>query len=98
MKFYLIALGVGLLVGMIYAVLNVRSPAPPVVALVGLLGILVGEQIPPLARKVISGEPITLAVVKHHCWNHMFGSLPVRTAHVPGLTASATSSRKESSA
>ena len=55
MKLYLIALGVGLLVGVIYALLNVRSPAPPVVALVGLLGILVGEQIPPLARKVIAG-------------------------------------------
>jgi xanthosine utilization system XapX-like protein len=25
----------------------VRSPAPPLVALVGLLGILIGEQIPP---------------------------------------------------
>lgn len=44
MKAFIIALGVGLLVGAIYGLLNVRSPAPPYVALVGLLGILLGEQ------------------------------------------------------
>ena len=30
--------------GFIYGLLNVRSPAPPYVALLGLLGILLGEQ------------------------------------------------------
>ena len=39
MKVYLVSLGLGLLVGVIYALFNVRSPAPPVIALVGLLGI-----------------------------------------------------------
>jgi XapX domain-containing protein len=39
-KIYLLSLGAGLLAGILYGVLNVRSPAPPVVALVGLLGIL----------------------------------------------------------
>ena len=48
MRSYLIALAAGLLVGVIYALLRVRSPAPPLVALVGLLGILIGEQIPSL--------------------------------------------------
>ncbi len=43
MKVYLLSLGAGVLIGVIYALLNVRSPAPPVVALLGLLGILVGE-------------------------------------------------------
>jgi len=47
MKPYVIALAVGLLIGVIYGLLNVRSPAPPVVALVGLLGILAGEQAVP---------------------------------------------------
>jgi len=42
-KNYIVALAVGVLVGTIYGVLDVRSPAPPVVALVGLLGILLGE-------------------------------------------------------
>jgi xanthosine utilization system XapX-like protein len=32
--------------------ITVPSPAPPVVALVGLLGILVGEQILPLAKSL----------------------------------------------
>jgi XapX domain-containing protein len=33
------ALGVGIIAGVVYVVLRVRSPAPPIVALVGLLGI-----------------------------------------------------------
>ena len=49
MKVYVLSLGAGLLVGVIYSLLNVRSPAPPLVALVGLLGILAGEQIVPVA-------------------------------------------------
>ena len=44
MKPYLISLAVGVLIGVIYGLLNVRSPAPPNVALMGLLGILLGEQ------------------------------------------------------
>ena len=51
MKPYLIALAAGLLVGLIYGLLNVRSPAPPVIALVGLFGILVGEQIVAVAKR-----------------------------------------------
>jgi XapX domain-containing protein len=51
MKIYLISLGAGLLVGVIYSLLNVLSPAPPLVALVGLLGILAGEQIIPIANR-----------------------------------------------
>ena len=51
MNAYVLSAAVGLLVGVIYGLLNVRSPAPPVIALVGLLGILAGEQIPPLVRQ-----------------------------------------------
>ncbi len=43
---YLISLGIGLLVGLLYAVLDFRSPAPPANALVGLLGMQLGEQLP----------------------------------------------------
>jgi XapX domain-containing protein len=50
---YLISLAAGLLVGAIYGLLGVRSPAPPVVALVGLLGMLAGEQIVPVAKRLI---------------------------------------------
>jgi len=44
MKPYLISLAVGLVVGLLYSLLGVRSPAPPAVALIGLLGMLIGEQ------------------------------------------------------
>jgi XapX domain-containing protein len=50
MKPYLIALAVGVLVGVIYGLLNVRSPAPPYIALLGLLGILLGEQAVPVVK------------------------------------------------
>lgn len=52
MKSYILSMGAGLLVGVIYSLLNVRSPAPPMIALIGLAGILVGERILPLAKSV----------------------------------------------
>lgn len=42
-KPYAISLAIGLGVGAIYALLNARSPAPPIIALLGLLGMLLGE-------------------------------------------------------
>lgn len=64
MKLYLLSLGAGILVGAVYAILGVRSPAPPVVALVGLLGILIGEQAVPLALSWLHGHPTTIAAPK----------------------------------
>jgi XapX domain-containing protein len=52
MKPYIMSLAAGVLVGVIYRLIDVRSPAPPVIALIGLLGILAGEQVPPLARNL----------------------------------------------
>ena len=40
---YLLSLGVGVGVGVIYGLVSVRSPAPPIIALLGLLGMLAGE-------------------------------------------------------
>jgi XapX domain-containing protein len=51
MKTYLLSLSVGVLVGAIYGILGVRSPAPPVIALLGLLGMLLGEQGVAIARR-----------------------------------------------
>ncbi|PYY84915.1 hypothetical protein DNK59_16905 [Pseudomonas sp. TKO26] len=51
---YLISLAAGLLVGLLYGALQVRSPAPPAIALVGLLGMLGGEQLWPLGRQLVS--------------------------------------------
>ena len=64
MKIYLLSLGAGLLVGVIYSFLNVRSPAPPLVALVGLLGILAGEQIIPLAKQMLGASEVTQSTEK----------------------------------
>lgn len=75
MKLYLVSLAVGILVGVIYAVLNVRSPAPPVVALIGLLGMLVGEQIPPIVKSLWGREPTVVSWL-HQVKPHMFGHLP----------------------
>jgi XapX domain-containing protein len=77
MKSYLISLGAGLLVGIFYSLLNVRSPAPPVIALVGLLGILAGEQMVPLAKRLLSSEPISASWLKRECAPHVLGTLPV---------------------
>jgi len=75
-KLYLISLGAGLLVGVIYGLLNVRSPAPPIVALVGLLGILLGEQVVPIAKRMLADKPVTSAWTRTHCAPHVFGELP----------------------
>ncbi len=45
MQSHIASLLVGLAVGAAYGVMNVRSPAPPVIALLGLLGMLGGEQL-----------------------------------------------------
>jgi len=58
MKVYLLSLGAGLLVGVIYGLLGVKSPAPPVIALLGLLGMLAGEQAVPLAKRIIQTPSI----------------------------------------
>lgn len=57
MKPVVLSLLMGLVVGVLYALMGVRSPAPPVVALVGLLGILLGEQLPPLIKTLATGPP-----------------------------------------
>jgi XapX domain-containing protein len=77
MKPYLVSLAVGLLVGVIYALFNVRSPAPPVIALVGLLGILLGEQLPPLVKKLAQRDDAAqVSWLQHQVKPHIFGQLP----------------------
>ena len=47
---YLISLGAGFVVGLLYWLVRVQSPAPPLIALAGLLGIVLGEHAVPLVR------------------------------------------------
>lgn len=72
MKPYLLSLGVGVLVGGIYALLGVKSPAPPTIALIGLLGMLLGEQAVPIVQKMLRKEPV-LAFVKTHAAHRVLG-------------------------
>jgi len=76
MKAYVLSAALGLLVGVIYALFNVRSPAPPVIALVGLLGILLGEQIPPLVRQMFSHDTASTSWFHQQVKPHVFGELP----------------------
>ncbi|XXN66713.1 DUF1427 family protein (plasmid) [Enterobacter ludwigii] len=48
-----ISLGAGALIGLIYSLLKVQSPAPPAVALVGLLGMVIGSS---LGGKLLHNE------------------------------------------
>jgi XapX domain-containing protein len=79
MRLYLLSLGAGLLVGVVYSLLEVRSPAPPVIALVGLLGILLGEQIVPVTKRLLAGHPLSISILREECAQHLFGHLPGRT-------------------
>lgn len=53
MKAYFVSLAVGGVVGLLYSALDVKSPAPPTIALVGLLGMLGGEHLLPLVRTLL---------------------------------------------
>jgi XapX domain-containing protein len=48
---YLVSLLMGLAVGVAYGLVQVRSPAPPLIALVGLLGMVLGEQAVATAKR-----------------------------------------------
>jgi XapX domain-containing protein len=43
MKTLPISFAVGLFVGVLYGVIRVKSPAPPIIALLGLLGMVLGN-------------------------------------------------------
>lgn len=75
MKPYMLSLGAGLIVGIVYSLMGVRSPAPPVIALIGLAGILLGEQVIPVAKRFASIPELT-RFVRQDCANHVLGQLP----------------------
>ena len=58
---YLISLAAGLGIGVLYGLIAVRSPAPPIIALLGLLGMLAGEA----AVQWIRGHSDVVANVLH---------------------------------
>lgn len=88
---YLISIGAGILVGIIYALINVRSPAPPAIALVGLLGMLIGEQLVPIAKRALQGEPLSSAWFAGECIPRITGIQPQsKTTSAPGKSEGST--------
>lgn len=76
MRPYLLSLAVGLLAGAIYGLVNVRSPAPPVIALVGLLGILLGEQAASAVKRLMSNQALTMTWIRNECERNVLGTKP----------------------
>ncbi|OWY28612.1 DUF1427 family protein [Herbaspirillum robiniae] len=55
MTSYLISLCAGILIGVFYAFFKGRSPAPPGIALIGLLGMVIGERLIPTLSHLLGG-------------------------------------------
>jgi XapX domain-containing protein len=93
MGIYMLSLGAGVMVGVFYSLIEVRSPAPPLVALVGLLGILFGEQIIPVGKQMWAGSALSAAWRVSSCTSHIFGMLPGRHADEAKIAATQTSEK-----
>jgi XapX domain-containing protein len=76
MNIYVVSMAAGVLVGVIYALINVRSPAPPAIALIGLLGMLMGEQLVPAAKRLLAGEPLSVSWFCKQCMPKITGVQP----------------------
>jgi XapX domain-containing protein len=78
MKLLFVSFAVGLLVGVLYGVIRVKSPAPPIVALLGLLGMVLGEQFGGwiLAKKVSFTHSASMCLVGKH-WDQPAGAQSV---------------------
>ncbi len=63
---YLISLLMGLAVGVAYGLVQVRSPAPPLIALIGLLGMVLGEQAVDMAKHHLA-PPAQASIQRDPC-------------------------------
>ncbi|MGQ7935913.1 DUF1427 family protein [Paraburkholderia sp. D1E] len=59
---YIISLGVGFGIGLLYWLLKVQSPAPPLIALAGLLGMVLGEHAIPVVKAQFFAQTTTVQV------------------------------------
>ena len=77
MKVLFVSFFVGLFVGVLYGVIRVKSPAPPIVALLGLLGMVLGEQLGGwiLAKKISLVHAASVCLVSKH-WDQPAGGQP----------------------
>jgi len=61
---YIISLGVGFGIGLLYWLLKVQSPAPPLIALAGLLGMVLGEHAIPVVKAQLFTQTVTAQVAE----------------------------------
>jgi XapX domain-containing protein len=66
----------GVAVGVIYRCLGVRSPAQPVLALVGLFGMLMGQQVVPVGKRVLAEHPLPGSWIGTRASQRVFATLP----------------------
>jgi len=59
MKAAFLSFAVGLAVGVLYGLIRVKSPAPPIIALLGLLGMVIGEQLGGFAARHVTLGHVT---------------------------------------
>ena len=53
---FIASFAIGLAVGVVYYFTRVKAPAPPLIALFGLLGMVVGEKLPPFVQSVLNSR------------------------------------------
>ena len=67
MNGYLVSLLMGLAVGVAYGLVQIRSPAPPLIALVDLLGMVLGEQTSTWRDTTSCGAPTADLPSRSYC-------------------------------
>jgi XapX domain-containing protein len=82
MKVLLSSFAVGLGVGALYGLIRVKSPAPPIVALLGLLGMVLGEQLGSwiFTKNVSAAQAASVCLVGKH-WDQRAKVQPVVSSH-----------------
>ena len=68
---YIISLGVGFGIGLLYWLLKVQSPAPPLIALAGLLGMVLGEHAIPVVKAQFFAQTPTVEVTQSDKARHV---------------------------
>jgi len=83
----LISLGAGIIVGVIYSLVRIPSPAPPLFALLGLFGILVGSQLIPTVQKHFAASPVHAAKQFAESQGQHSPAIPAGQSGDPSTTA-----------
>jgi XapX domain-containing protein len=85
LKVLLLSFIVGLGVGVLYGLIRVKSPAPPIVALLGLLGMVLGEQFGTWiqTKKLDVSHAASVCLVGEHCDRQIYHPPSRKTRYEP---------------